>query len=156
MTKSVFYSLFYFLGIGAVMGQSLPLVLIGSSGAQQEKEVMLQWSIGEPMVIYQGEENIMSVSEGFHQLFQVDRDLTAEAQVRAEIYPNPSLDVFKVQVDNTGIIEYVIVNAIGQILRTGSFERDIDIEMNRFSAGVYFMTLYTGARFDKTFSLIKI
>lgn len=108
------------------------------------------------MVFYQEEKNAMSVSQGFHQLFQVDRDLKEEAEVRAEIFPNPSIDVFQVVVDNPGVLEYVISNTIGQILRTGSFEGEIDVNMENFPAGVYFMTLYTGARFDKTFSLIKI
>ena len=156
MTKSTLFIVFLFLLLRISIGQSLPLELIGSSGAEQQNEISLQWTIGETMVFYNQEENTVSVSEGFHQLFSIDRDLKAEAEVRANVFPNPSFNLFTVEVDNPGAIDYTISNTIGQILRTGIFEREIDINMKNFSSGIYFMTLYTGAKFDKTFSLIKI
>jgi len=156
MIKALSISLFFLTILNIGSSQLLPLELISSSGAVQENEITLQWSLGESMVHYLDTDNVSTISEGFHQFFQIDRDLNAEAQVRAEIFPNPSMDVFKVEVDNTGIIQYVISNSIGQTLRTGSFENVVDINMEKFVTGIYFMTLYTGARFEKTFSLLKI
>ncbi len=111
MTKSTLFIVFLFLLLRISIGQSLPLELIGSSGAEQQNEISLQWTIGETMVFYNQEENTVSVSEGFHQLFSIDRDLKAEAEVRANVFPNPSFNLFTVEVDNPGAIDYTTVLA---------------------------------------------
>ena len=153
--KKPFIVVYGILQVIIVFAQSLPLETIAANGGWEEKEISLQWTIGESLIHFD-EPGTISLSEGFHQLLLRDRDLKKEAEVRAELSPNPVSDQLLIEIDNEGLIFYRLFNSVGQFISNGQFEQQHTLDVSALAAGVYFINFRTNIGFRKTFILEKM
>lgn len=101
----------------------------------------------------------------YYQLEQIDFDGTSElfdiksvevvnSSKRIGVFPNPSINLFQVQVANDS--EYTLVNIQGEIVQKSSLSplKNI-IDLTRFPQGIYFLNLRVKSGPATRFKLIK-
>ncbi|NBB30311.1 T9SS type A sorting domain-containing protein [Cellulophaga sp. BC115SP] len=60
---------------------------------------------------------------------------------QVNVYPNPSSDKVTVKVDYQGNTQIRLIDAFGNEKYSGSFKGSIEIPIQHFSAGIYFIQL---------------
>jgi hypothetical protein len=77
-------------------------------------------------------------------------------EVEFEIYPIPTFDFLNIVVDNDMDYQIAIYNEFNKVLLIADFKREVKINLNDFSAGIYFYQLFVKNRIVKSGKLCKL
>lgn len=71
-------------------------------------------------------------------------DAVEENSIEASIYPNPVKDFINIEVENMDLVE--LYDIFGKRLYSEEENDNVQIDMNRYSAGIYFLKIYSEGR----------
>lgn len=71
-------------------------------------------------------------------------DVVEENSIAASIYPNPVKDFINIEVENMDLVE--LYDIFGKRLYSEEENDNVQIDMNRYSAGIYFLKIYSEGR----------
>tara|TARA_Y100001968_G_C19057300_1_gene572062 strand:+ start:121 stop:573 length:453 start_codon:yes stop_codon:yes gene_type:complete len=116
----------------------------------------ISFTIGE-VVINTATDGMNDLTQGFHQTnwdFVNVEDYDPNFEVL--IFPNPSIDVLTIVVDDFYNINYKVYDPSGKlILHDNMKEKQIDIQTSNLAVGTYILTLLRKEELLKTTQLIK-
>jgi hypothetical protein len=78
----------------------------------------------------------------------------AENELKVTVYPNPSLDVLHLNVEESGLSQMRVTDLTGREVATYSFEGKIDIQVSDWNSGLYILHIQTG-HLDTTIMHVK-
>jgi hypothetical protein len=78
----------------------------------------------------------------------------AENELKVTVYPNPSLDVLHLNVEESGLSQMRVTDLTGREVATYSFEGKIDIQVSDWNSGLYMLHIQTG-HLDTTIMHVK-
>lgn len=97
------------------------------------------------------------ITQGFHQtnlsVLSVD-DL--DPQLKVSLYPNPSPDLFHVEIEDFSDSRVKVYNIHGQLMLDQILNRnDSEIHTEKLQKGIYFLTLFKNEKPVKTYKILK-
>lgn len=165
---NLFYSFFMLLP-GIALAQASHEVISSGGGTAQGQTIVLDWTLGEPMVetaIYKDR----MITQGFHQPVIQIYDIGQNAQIATRtlgsqefmLSPNPAKSVLTLDIDPPlkHDIDLVITNAEGSVVQsqkipTGTERSRLDI--SGIPPGLFILSLYdTEHALVKSFMISKI
>jgi hypothetical protein len=63
------------------------------------------------------------------------------SELSISVSPNPANNVFQISTESSEIMNYSVVNAIGQTVNSGVFTKNHTVEASQFEGGLYFVTV---------------
>jgi hypothetical protein len=100
-------------------------------------------------------EVIVGTSRGGFRIFETNLNKNCtlthtqspvDDQLKIEVAPNPTSDVFTVSTESNQILRWRLTNQLGQIVQTGSSVLPVfSVSMNNESNGTYFLSIDTGS-----------
>jgi hypothetical protein len=73
--------------------------------------------------------------------FSVGIDELDGSELSVKIAPNPANGIFQISTESSEIMNYRVVNAIGQTVNSGVFTKIHTVEASQFEGGLYFVTV---------------
>jgi hypothetical protein len=97
------------------------------------------------------------ITQGFHQtnlsVLSVD-DLNPELKV--SLYPNPSTDLFHIDIEDFSSTKVKVYNVHGQLMLDQILEsNDAEVHTEKLKKGIYFLTLFKNEKPVKTYKILK-
>ncbi len=98
-----------------------------------------------------------TLTQGFHQsnltVLAVDN---FDTNFIVKIYPNPSSDIFHIDIPDFTDTSYKIYNINGQLIKENNIQKmSNQIQINDLKNGMYFLALYKNNQRIKTYKIIK-
>ena len=125
--------------------------------------VSYQWYFQGELIPGATNETYVPIEEGSYTLTIIDEndcELTSDSYQYIisstekigleglDIYPNPASAIINIENTNTSKYTYVISNAIGQVVSSGTIQSEItSIDISRFEDGVYILTISDDSNF---------
>ena len=152
--------LFFLLASGLMLhAQSLSHSVIGSAGNLQTASSgsNLHWTVGEVAVARY--ENDQSLWQGFHQMYY-DLFLTplweVPDRIELNVFPNPTAGWLRVDNLSGEFLDITVSNLLGQTLaRYSSGDAKTDLDLSRYSDGLYLISVYHNAQLIRTYKINK-
>jgi hypothetical protein len=155
MKKIILYLLCFFFS--NTFSQSIQHEVISSGGGEYKQlNASLQFNFGE-VIVEDYQNSSCHLQQGFEQgyLGLVNLQEIKNKQV-VKIYPNPTIDVFFLEINDSKNNKLELIDLTGKILRSYSFNNQIEISLNEFSIGMYLLKLYPENNNNcQTFQIIK-
>lgn len=144
---------FFIINVSLLSAQEV----ISSFGLSASNSIgSMDATIGEVIIATQSDGNIQ-VTQGFHQtnltVLAVD---DFDKAFKVNIYPNPSSDIFYLEIADPTDIHYKIFSINGQLLLENNLEfRSNQIKIDQVKKGIYFLGIYRNNQQIKTYKIIK-
>jgi hypothetical protein len=75
-------------------------------------------------------------------------------QIPISVYPNPTQDILNIEIEDTGIYGYELIDLTGKPVMTGIFDGQSSINISNIANGVYLFKVTKGDK-TKVFKLVK-
>ena len=130
--------------VGINFGQSLYPGLLGSAGdfVNHPNGSSISWSLGEPVVAMVSADGF-TLNQGFQQSFLARPTSWQDPSFNytVEIYPNPAVHLLHIDTDHDKKMQYRIITLVGKNVKTGTFEKHAEIDINPLPSGTYIVNL---------------
>lgn len=124
-------------------------VISSSANTAVNGNIMLDWTIGEPVIAtHQTPNNLFS--QGFHQpTYQIVSVNKPKGEIAIRVYPNPSTDV--VFIECSGTFGWTLLDIAGRILdkNTSQF-----VQMGLYPSGIYVLKIQQAQK-EAIFQIVK-
>lgn len=162
MKKNILPILFLLVGLSIIgRGQELAPEIISSSGeSHKTSELMLSWTIGEPVTSTLEREDLM-LTQGFHQgrLTVSSIDNSSLEKLSLEVFPNPAKQLIQVRfskkLEQQVLVE--VYNLQGKKIITteiASGEEQQILQLESLPSGTYILRITHNRQFN-SYKIIK-
>ena len=158
MKKIIF--LLIAISVKTAIAQSVSPDVIATSGTSFNNGIsQLDWTLGEPVTATFSAGSDM-LTQGFHQPNLLATSINnVETDYSLLVFPNPSIDNIQLQFQN--LKEAVVVELMssdGKLLQSKEVktENELQIDMSKFSAGTYLLSVKDSHSKVKTYQIIKL
>jgi len=118
-------------------------VIATQGGREVNSDGSLDYTIGEAIITF-GDDGSNVLTQGFQQpVFEIMEVLDIQSEFEVNIFPNPATEYVNVQFQElkTGYF-LMLVDELGKILLSQQIKtKDILIPFNKYSTGVYFLSI---------------
>jgi hypothetical protein len=134
-------------------------VVACAGGAGQNSNTILEWTLGEPVIVTLTSGDIM-LTQGFQQPeLTVTAILTKEElPFTVEAFPNPTGDLLMIRIEHVELqdFQYVLYDVNGKVLDKKALEGTVTgIVMNYHPSGVYLLRINQSGKEIKMFEIVK-
>jgi len=151
-----------FLGLSESYTQSLaPQLIGGSSGRVQQGQLQIRYSVGESVVqraYAKGTDH--SFTQGFQQPGLLVFTRQDDYPIALTLAPNPVLHNLTIRLRTSDAKVALLLQLLdqqGRVLLTQKVQpqADLDLDMSRYPAGLYFLRALRGQEIETTHKIIK-
>lgn len=142
--------------IGAVLSGTSQEVVASGGGNHTNTNASISYTVGEP-VIFTGTDGSNDLTQGFQQTnwnFVSVEDYNSNYDV--SIYPNPAQEQLNINTDKYDKVEYLLINASGQVVSSGKLvSSNTSINVANLAMGEYSLVLKKENEKLKNYNIIK-
>lgn len=160
--KHIIFLLGLFCVVNVEAQQAIPL----SGGAVSAQGGSFSYSVGQMVMMSDVEPAVTvnvvtaSIIEGVQQPYTIDQIAIADVVPLAaelKIYPNPTTRQITIEtVDSDLRLDFSLYSASGQLLQTGRFESLQVLDLGRFAAGTYLLSVQDENHSQNNYRIIKV
>jgi hypothetical protein len=120
----------------------------------------ISYSVGQVVYLYKTDNN-SSFIEGVQQPYEISEVLDLSENfldLKVDIFPNPTSNYLTIKMGTKDFsdLDYSIYNSIGKvILEKKKIEELIQIDMQSFATGIYFLQINQNQKLVKSYKIIK-
>ena len=154
--------LFAFVSVGAYAQQTIPI----SGGSVSGSSGTLSYSLGQMVMMSDVEPAVTvnvvtaSIIEGVQQPYTIDQiaiPKVSPLQTEVVIFPNPTTKMVTVRIeDQNPNYQFFLYSNNGQQLMSGTLEQEKVLDMGRYPAGSYFLTIQDENHSQNNYRIIKV
>lgn len=154
--------LFAFVSVGAYAQQTIPI----SGGSVSGSSGTLSYSLGQMVMMSDVEPAVTvnvvtaSIIEGVQQPYTIDQiaiPKVSPLQTEVVIFPNPTTKMVTVRIeDQNPNYQFFLYSNNGQQLMSGTLEQEKALDMGRYPAGSYFLTIQDENHSQNNYRIIKV